>query len=157
MCSFLKKINALLLTVFITVFFLVITIGSVSGQSVKLDQQNCLILKGKILNGYTAEIAVFQYFYNTGKWVMMYSKKNKTRYSLQVNPQLNYQIFFLGNNGEVKVLHIDAGNKGMWEKEVDIDFDLSNLKHAKMYQIPNKKDYHLVIVSNDYMSIKQND
>lgn len=82
-------------------------------------------------------------------------KKNKTNYSLVLNPQLNYQIFFLSNNGQVKVIHIDAGDKGMWEKEVDVDFDKAYIKHAKIYQAYKKNDYSIVMVSNDYVNKNQ--
>ena len=152
MFKFFKNINSLLTVLLIITFIGIITTDSVLGQT---NQQNCLKIKGKIINGYTAEIAAFQYSDNTSKWVMIYSKKNKTNYSLVLNPQLNYQIFFLSNNGQVKVLHIDAGDKGMWEKEVDVDFDKAYIKHAKIYQAHKKNDYSIVMVSNDYVNQNQ--
>ncbi len=135
----------------IIIIGLVIIIGSTSGQP---HQQNYLLLKGKVLRGYTAEIAVFQYFDSTS--TLVYLKKNKTNYSLVLNPQLNYQIFFLSNDAQIKVLHIDAGEEGIWVKEVDVDFDLTNIKHAKIYQSSSKMDYNIVMVSDDYINQKKN-
>ena len=154
MCKLFKNIALFFTIQFIMLMIgFTILIGSASGQS---NPQNYLLLKGKVLNGYTAEIAAFQYFDDTGKWDMIYSKKNKTYYSFLLNPQQNYQIFFLSNDGQVKVLHIDAGNKGMWEKEVDVDFDKVNIKHAKIYQALSRSEYNIVMVSNEYINEEQN-
>lgn len=72
MFQFFKNINSLLTVLLIITFIGIITTDLVLGQT---NQQNCLKIKEKIINGYTVEIAVFQYFDNTSKWVMIYSKK----------------------------------------------------------------------------------
>jgi hypothetical protein len=128
-------------------------IGLLSAQVIISD--NHLQIKGKILNGYSADITIYEYSGFNEEWVLVYDKKNKGNYNLKVNPQVNSQIHFTNNIGEVKILHIDAGKKGTWEKIIDIDFNRKSIKYVKFYQVVN--DYNLQRVSKRYICTKSKD
>lgn len=144
-----KRIDYLLVGFVIITFIAFLASDSVLGQS---DQQNYLNLKGEILNGYSADIELFKYVITSNEWISIYYKRNKVKYNFKLDPQFNYQVFFLSNQGQIKVLHVDAGEKGIWTKEVDIDFDQEHLLHAKIGQSVNKDCYNMIAVSNDYVT-----
>lgn len=145
------KINSLLRVLSIITFIGIISTDSVLGQ---INKQNCLYLKGKILDGYSANIELFEYNNIKKEWVSILTEKNKKKYNIKVDPLLNYQIYFKNNHGQVKVLHIDSGKRGLWFKYVDIDFNQKNLCYAKIHQSAKKADYDITSVSDDCVKEK---
>lgn len=144
-----RKNNLISYMIMITISLLitVLSIGIVSGQS---NPQNYLKIKGKILKGYFADIDVFCYIHNSEEWHKINSKSNKSNYSIRLDPKSNYQIYFTSNQGQTKVLHVDAGHSGMWIKEIDVDFDQGYMVHAKISQTDNRNDYIISSVSAGY-------
>ena len=118
--------------------------GKASAQTAP---DNYLKMKGKILDGKTADITVFQQ--NGDNWTQVRTMKSRTNYSLKLNPEENYYVIFNSTDGLNKVLYVDAGSTGMWMMYLDINFEQRNIKYARMYQHPTNKDYSLKVVHKD--------
>ena len=124
-----------------------IVLGCAYGQTAP---DNYLKMKGRILDGHTADITVFQE--NDGDWESIRTMKSRKNYSLKLNPESNYYILFESGDSLNKVLYVDAGSTGMWIMQLDINFDQKNIKYARMYQ-QTTKDYGFKIVRKDNQKI----
>ena len=111
---------------------------------------NYLKLKGNILGKYKAQVQVFAYVESADKWVTTYDKSNRSRYCLILDPQTNYQVWFSTTEGQTKILHIGAGDKGPWHKYLDIDFSDEGSSYAYMQQVYPEWDYVLMPVEHDF-------
>ena len=130
----------------ITAFVL---IGHTYGQ---ITSDNYLKMKGKILDGYTANITVYQE--HNGDWSPIKTIKSRKNYSFKLNPKSNYYILFESTDGLNKVLYIDAGSKGTWVVNLDINFESRHIKHARMYQYANKNyTFRLIYKKNRNITI----
>lgn len=124
-----------------------IVLGCAYGQTAP---DNYLKMKGKVLDGHTADITVFQE--NGGDWTPVRTMKSRKNYSLKLNPESNYYILFESADGLNKVLYVDAGSTGMWIMQLDINFDQRNIKYARMSQ-HTSKDYTLKVIRKDKQKI----
>ena len=120
--------------------------GEASAQTAP---DNYLKMKGKVLDGKTADITVFQEY--DGDWKEVRTMKSRTNYSLKLDPEQHYYVVFNSNDGLNKVMYVDAGKTGMWIMHLDIDFNVQNIKYARMYQ--SKNDYAFEVVRKDYNRI----
>jgi hypothetical protein len=125
-----------------------ILLGCAYGQTAP---DNYLKMKGKVLDGYTADITVYQENDNEG-WDLVRTMKSRKNYSLKLNPESNYYILFESPDGLNKVLYVDAGSTGMWIMQLDINFYSRNIKYARMYQHASK-DYAFKVVHKDKSKI----
>lgn len=111
---------------------------------------NYLKMKGKVLDGYTADITVFQEI--DGDWISVRTMKSRKNYTLKLNPESNYYVLFDSGDGLHKVLYVDAGTTGMWIMQLDINFDQKNIKYARVYQHPTN-GYNFKVVHKDNQKI----
>src|SRR5690606_7073441 len=137
-----KTLKSILMIFSIT---MIVVMGGLANAQ-ETTQQNYLKLKGKILANYTADIQVWKYQPDKETWSMVYDKTEKSKYAIRLNPQCNYQIFFTSNKGQVKVMHVDAGNAGPWLMKLNVNFNSPNTNYAKIYQDPKKKHYTFSLI-----------
>jgi hypothetical protein len=146
-----KRLKAILMILSTVLIVGAVVIGSANAQS-ETNQTNYLKVQGKILADYTADIQVWEYQPGDETWVKVYDKSNKTKYSIRLNPQLNYQIRFTSNEGHMKVMHVDAGVEGPWYMKLNINFNQYKLNYAKMYQNTDKTHYLFTSVDRYYVN-----
>lgn len=113
------------------------------------NSNNSLRIKGKILDKQHADIMLFKYEPVTEGWHKIEHVLNKTSYNFELEPDANYFITFSNYEGVSKVMCIDAGNSGIWYKEVDISFE-NEPRYARLYQ--NSKEYNLQYVKKNYFN-----
>ena len=121
------------------------TLACVLPASTQTAPDNYLKMKGKILDGHTADITVFQ-LTDSENWIPIRTMKSRKNYTLKLNPESNYYVIFDSGEGLNKVLYVDAGSTGMWIMQLDINFDQRHIKYARMYQTKSK-DYTLKTVN----------
>lgn len=132
--------------------FTAILVGCDCGKaSAQTAPDNYLKMKGKVLDGNTADITVFQLNDNEG-WDKVRTMKSRKNYTLKLNPEENYYVIFESPDGLMKTMHVDAGHTGMWIMQLDIDFDIRNIKYARMYQHPTK-GYNFKVVHKSNQKI----
>lgn len=116
------------------------------------DLNNNLKIQGKILSDHSADIQVWENDPSTNEWTIVYDKKEKTKYSFVLNPELNYKLEFTNANGDKKVMHVDAGKPGLWLVKLDINFNAPEVECARMYQSVRTKYYILSTLDESYTS-----
>lgn len=95
---------------------------------------NVLDIKGSFIGEYKAEILVYHYVDSVDRWVNDYSIEEKKDYSIRLNPEVNYQVWFLSPEGGIKILCIESGTLGTYSISCDIDFSLPGKLFSKLYQ-----------------------
>lgn len=95
---------------------------------------NVLEIKGQFIGGYEAEINVYSYIDSLDKWVNIYSLEEKKDYSIRLNPEEDYQVWFLSPGGGTKILCIESGNFGTYSLSYNIDFSISSKLFSVLYQ-----------------------
>lgn len=139
----------ILMLLSVTAILTVIGIGCASAQTAP---DNYLKMKGKVLDNRTADITVWAD--NDGDWKSVRTMKNRSKYSLKLDPEENYYIVFVDNtDGTKKVLHVDAGTTGMWIMQLDINFDQNSVKYARLYRDPKQDDYTVKVIHKDNQRI----
>ena len=121
------------------------TLACVAPASSQTAPDNYLKMKGKVLDGHTADITVFQ-INDNGGYDIIRTMKSRTSYTLKLNPESNYYVVFDSGSGLNKSLYVDAGCVGMWSLQLDINFDQRHIKYARMYQLPSTNDYTFKVV-----------
>jgi len=137
----------------VALLFSAIGLNYVNAQ--ETTQENYLKVQGKILGDYTANIQVWENNPKEGAWQKIYEKSDKSKYSVRLNPQLEYQIYFISNLGRVKTIYVDAGEAGPWLMKLNINFDALSTNYAKIYQDPNKKYYSFLLLDPEYVNNKK--
>ena len=143
-----KNFKSIMCILSIIAITLVITLGYACGQTAS---DNYLKIKGKILDGHTADITVYQE--NDKGWDLVRTIKSRNVYSLRLDPESNYYILFDNQEGLTKVLYVDAGSTGMWIMELDINFYEKDIKYARLYQHSTRNDYTFKVVRKDNQKI----
>lgn len=128
-----KNIKSFMLIFSIVLILGAIVVGSCSAQTTT----NYLKIKGKILNEHRSDIYIYAQDETTDKWIKTTSKSNKSKYTLRLATDKNYQIVYISDSGQTKILHIKKGEFGMFIEFVDIDFSDNKEKHACLYQKNN--------------------
>ena len=116
-------------------------------------EYNHLVVKGDIID-VKADVNVFEFNSATGEWNQIEELCNKSRYKLYLNPTKNYQVWFSNVELGTKVLHIDAGDPGVWSKYIGIDFHQGGNTYARIYQDKPDYDYILETVEYSYASVE---
>lgn len=132
----------------LSVFLLILIVSTVQAKE---NPDNLLKIKGKILDGYHAEIMLFKYDTIKDGWDKIQHLQNCSNYNFKLEPDENYYIVFTNNEGTNKIMCIDAGNTGMWYKRVDISFK-DNPKYAILYQY--FEEYNLKYTTKSYLNSK---
>lgn len=146
MKTFLSTMSILLLT--LTSILTTSTISYGSNGSIPLSgalimpndpmplspEWNVLDIKGSFIGEYKAEILVYHYVDSTERWVNDYSIEQKKDYSIRLNPEVDYQVWFLSPEGGTKILCIESGTFGTYSISCDIDFSLPGKLFSKLYQ-----------------------
>jgi hypothetical protein len=143
-----KKLISIMMLLSLTMCFVACNCDEASAQTAP---DNYLKVKGKILDGNTADIMVFAE--DGGTWTKVRSMKSRKSYSVKLNPEENYNIVFTSADGIKKVMKVEAGNTGMWIMHLDINFKEYTVKYARMYQVGPDKDYALALIHKDNQRI----
>jgi len=117
------------------------------------NPSNSLRIKGKILDKHHADIMVFKYETATEGWHKIEHLLNRSNYNFELEPDANYYIMFSNQEGVDKIMCIDAGNTGIWYKQVDISFK-NETKYARLYQY--SKEYNLQYTTKNYFNCSSN-
>ena len=110
---------------------------------------NTLKLHGHVLSTDTMYVSVFEYDEKfDGKWHSVYDTEFVRDYHIMLNPDKNYQIWFANKDfTSDKVLHVEQGETGRWNVQLDADFTMDT-EHLLLYQ--EGKEYQFRDVSEDW-------
>lgn len=137
----------------ISIIFATVTTVFATEPAEGINANNFLKLKTHLLDdNLMVDIMVFAYDERNQEWVQTSNKHHRNNHITKLNPLFNYQIWFVDEYGNTKVLFIDKGESGPWYKIIDIDFK-DNVYHAKLKQNIKKYDYDLTPVGSDYDKI----
>jgi len=143
-----KKIKDVML-----IFSILLVLGAIFVGSCKAQEpNNYLKIKGEILNDHNANITVYVDKNNDDNWTKVANKNIHSKYKLRLATDKNYQVFFANEYTPTKVVHIKAGEPGMYIEFVDINFEDSSERHACMYQ--NDKGYYTFQTKITYASLE---
>jgi len=131
-----KNIKSFMLIFSIVLILGAIVVGSCSAQTTT----NYLKIKGKVLNEHRSDVYVYIQDETTDKWIKNTSKSNKSKYTLRLATDKNYQIVYISDSGPTKTLYIKKGESGMFIEFVDINFKNGKEKYAYLYQ-KNRYEY----------------
>ena len=143
-----RNFKSLMLLFSIVLLVGTIVIGACSAQS----SQDYLKIKGIVSNDYNAAITVYSQNVESDEWTKVATKHISTKYRLRLATDKNYQISFISDEGFTKIVHIKAGEPGMYLEYVDIDFKGSSERHACMYQ--NDDGYYTFQTKIAYASLE---
>jgi hypothetical protein len=98
-------------------------------------ENNALTITGDVFGDYKVDINVFYFDDSECLWVKYESHNAKKRYSITLNPETDYQIWYQAPAGHLKILYVDKGSAGVWDAEIDINFEDMKSIFAHMYQM----------------------
>ena len=135
------KINSILVLV-----FAMTTLSSLAGGENPVvmpapQEGNQLLIEGKILGDYKADITVFYFDVESCTWIKYEKHTNVKKYNLMLNPETSYQLWYKTSNGLMKVLYVNGGMPGVWEAEINIDFERSEQLFANLFQYQNPEEF----------------
>ena len=120
------------------------TVVTAQAQTTNYDN---LKVKGKIIDGNTTYISVFQE--DDGDWYKVKFKRTRGNYNLRLDPKKTHYITFETSDGLIKSMYVDEGSGGQWLMELDINFKNMDAKYARLYQHKNNKKYVVNVMDTD--------
>ena len=122
-----RTLNSILLVFTITIVICTIMIGLLSAQVIISD--NHLQIKGKVLNGYSADIKIYEYSGFNEEWIVTYDKKNKGYLQFDVpRPASTRVIIILMPDDTYTVVFGNARGMNWKVKKVKENVYVSDLK-----------------------------
>jgi hypothetical protein len=105
------------------------TVNDTEYQSV--SDENIVYLYGDVQYGTTVQLFAESY---GGSYLLNAEFELSETYILELNPTVSYQIWFTSPNGYKKIIYVEKGRPGVYDRHLDISFDKINLMFFHMYQ-----------------------
>ena len=96
-------------------------------------------LYGDLISSEKTTIMVFQYDTTVCNWEMIEEIRTKKNYQLLLDPLQAYQIWFQSPNGYTRIIYVDPGDAGIWQKNFSMGFSEKSLAFIHMYQTCNEQ------------------
>jgi hypothetical protein len=96
-----------------------------------VSDQNIFYLYGDVQYGTTVQLFVESH---EGSYLLNETFELSETYVLELNPTVSYQLWFTSPNGYKKIIYVEKGRPGMYDRHLDISFDRISLLFLHMYQ-----------------------
>ena len=135
------KINSILIMSLCMITFAV-SAKNTDPKTPKPSKDNILIVKGDIFNDATVSIIAFYYDNDNCSWHKYTETSGKNRYSIILDPTLDYQIWYQDSDFHKKIVYIEKGSEGIWQCKVHLNFEIKTELFAHVYQSTITGDFY---------------